>query len=253
MGRKCSHCGNIGHNSRTCITHNNQKITLVGGLKLFGVQLHISSSSSSIAMKKSSSMDCFPASSSTPSSSSSSTTSLQLLSTDENSAKIAPNGYLSEGLVRRTQERKKGVPWSEEEHRIFLVGLEKLGKGDWRGISRNFVTTRTPTQVASHAQKYFLRQISLQKNKRRPSLFDESQKTNGCSVMDFHSHEEQASKASQPSMPVWLHGSIFESQTTVQNQAPDLELKLAAPRPLNQQSKSPSRGAGLFAGPISVV
>ena len=55
---------------------------------------------------------------------------------------------------------------------MFLYGLEKLGKGDWRGISRNFVTTRTPTQVASHAQKYFLRQSSLNKRKRRFSLFD---------------------------------------------------------------------------------
>jgi SHAQKYF class myb-like DNA-binding protein len=49
------------------------------------------------------------------------------------------------------------VPWTEEEHNMFLRGLEKLGKGNWRGISRDFVTTRTPTQVASHAQKHFLR------------------------------------------------------------------------------------------------
>lgn len=66
-----------------------------------------------------------------------------------------------------------GVPWSEEEHRSFLAGLEELGKGDWRGISRKFVITRTPTQVASHAQKYFLRQSSsLDGRKRRTSLFD---------------------------------------------------------------------------------
>ncbi|KAH7352456.1 hypothetical protein KP509_19G046100 [Ceratopteris richardii] len=65
-----------------------------------------------------------------------------------------------------------GVPWTEDEHRMFLVGLQKLGKGDWRGIAWNFVPSRTPTQVASHAQKYFLRQNNLNKRKRRSSLFD---------------------------------------------------------------------------------
>lgn len=87
-------------------------------------------------------------------------------------------GYLSDGGLpqssrrREGHERKRGVPWTEDEHRTFLAGLEKLGKGDWRGISRNFVMTRTPTQVASHAQKYFLRQNNLNKKKRRSSLFD---------------------------------------------------------------------------------
>ncbi|GMG98319.1 hypothetical protein Nepgr_000159 [Nepenthes gracilis] len=70
------------------------------------------------------------------------------------------------------QERKKGVPWTEEEHKLFLMGLKKYGKGDWRNISRNFVVTRTPTQVASHAQKYFIRQLSTGKDKRRASIHD---------------------------------------------------------------------------------
>eukprot|EP00192_Tetraselmis_astigmatica_P014203 CAMPEP_0117665120 /NCGR_PEP_ID=MMETSP0804-20121206/9628_1 /TAXON_ID=1074897 /ORGANISM="Tetraselmis astigmatica, Strain CCMP880" /LENGTH=307 /DNA_ID=CAMNT_0005472487 /DNA_START=283 /DNA_END=1206 /DNA_ORIENTATION=+ len=68
--------------------------------------------------------------------------------------------------------RKKGVAWTEEEHKLFLLGLRKLGKGDWRGISWRFVRTRTPTQVASHAQKYFLRQSANNKRKKRSSLFD---------------------------------------------------------------------------------
>lgn len=65
-----------------------------------------------------------------------------------------------------------GTPWTEEEHKMFLIGLQKLGKGDWRGIARNYVISRTPTQVASHAQKYFLRQSNVSRRKRRSSLFD---------------------------------------------------------------------------------
>lgn len=42
----------------------------------------------------------------------------------------------------------------------------------WRSISRQFVLTRTPTQVASHAQKYFLRLSSGRREKRRASIHD---------------------------------------------------------------------------------
>ncbi|XP_059626516.1 transcription factor DIVARICATA [Cornus florida] len=83
-----------------------------------------------------------------------------------------PGGKRSSSARPSEQERKKGVPWTEEEHKLFLLGLKKYGKGDWRNISRNFVTSRTPTQVASHAQKYFIRQLSGGKDKRRASIHD---------------------------------------------------------------------------------
>ncbi|XP_021733723.1 transcription factor MYB1R1-like [Chenopodium quinoa] len=85
-------------------------------------------------------------------------------------AAVVNNASAVGGGVSR--ERKRGVPWTEDEHKLFLLGLNKVGKGDWRGISRNFVKTRTPTQVASHAQKYFLRRNNLNRRRRRSSLFD---------------------------------------------------------------------------------
>ncbi|KAL9166832.1 hypothetical protein ABFS82_05G056600 [Erythranthe guttata] len=80
---------------------------------------------------------------------------------------------------RSDQERRKGIAWTEDEHRLFLLGLDKYGKGDWRSISRNFVVTRTPTQVASHAQKYFIRLNSMNKDRRRSSIHDITSVTGG--------------------------------------------------------------------------
>ncbi|XP_010047591.2 transcription factor KUA1 isoform X2 [Eucalyptus grandis] len=296
MGRKCSRCGNIGHNSRTCTTFMGAASAC--GLKLFGVQLDLSSSSPpsssassgsahpySLVIKKSLSMDRLSSSSASSSSPSSSLSSPRVLA-DEHCNKTSL-GYLSDGLAARSQEKRKGVPWTEEEHRTFLMGLEKMGKGDWRGISRNYVTTRTPTQVASHAQKFFLRQASLNKKKRRSSLFDMMGR---CSTFreqserprlirtksslryevvpllamstfkpgDEESDREPHDSISRPpslcdlANPLELKPSPVNpiKNPSLSHAAPDLELTLAAPMPLDQNETSPS---SLFIGSISVT
>ncbi|KAL6974527.1 hypothetical protein U1Q18_028879 [Sarracenia purpurea var. burkii] len=274
MGRKCSHCGNTGHNSRTCATYIGTATIAGSGLRLFGVQLGLSSSFS-IALKKSFSMDCLPSSLASPPSPSSSLSSPRV-SIDENSGKTSL-GYLSDGLPGPHQ-RKKGVPWTEEEHRTFLAGLEKLGKGDWRGISRNFVTTRTPTQVASHAQKFFLRQTSLNNKNRRSSLFDmvasskiadQNVKSSDsmpsepafpakCLSMTSSSGQETDQYSQSAShLPRCLFGSLnsqLESSPAAKhissNLVPDLELTLAVPRPTNQTESSSNP---LLIRPIGVI
>jgi SHAQKYF class myb-like DNA-binding protein len=61
--------------------------------------------------------------------------------------------YLLEQPQRPVQIRKN-VPWTTEEHRMFLLGLEQYGKGDWRNISKFFVKSRTPTQVAVRSSSF---------------------------------------------------------------------------------------------------
>ncbi|TYJ41343.1 hypothetical protein E1A91_A03G014500v1 [Gossypium mustelinum] len=156
MTRRCSHCSHNGHNSRTCPNR---------GVKLFGVRL------TEGLIRKSASMGNL--------SQYSGLNSGMHNGNGSGEPGYGPDhadGYASEDFVpgssSSNRERKRGVPWTEEEHRMFLLGLQKLGKGDWRGISRNYVISRTPTQVASHAQKYFIRQSNVSRRKRRSSLFD---------------------------------------------------------------------------------
>ncbi|GAB2297263.1 hypothetical protein Dimus_031373 [Dionaea muscipula] len=58
---------------------------------------------------------------------------------------------------------RKWERWTDDDHRLFLIGLEIHEKGQWKNISKEIFSGRkTEAQITSHAQKYFLRQAELQ-------------------------------------------------------------------------------------------
>ena len=65
---------------------------------------------------------------------------------------------------QRPVEEKTGR-WSEEEHKLFLEGLQQHGKS-WKVISQ-MVSTRSVVQVRTHAQKFF-QKLERKNNKTKP-------------------------------------------------------------------------------------
>nr|XP_009802911.1 PREDICTED: myb-like protein J [Nicotiana sylvestris] len=97
---------------------------------------------------------------------------------------------------RNNNNSNKGTRWSEDEHTAFLIGLEKLGRGNWAGIAKEFVPSRTHTQVASHAQKYFER-LEAEKDNKRAVI-----KRQKFSVFDINLAEESCRSSSPTNQPV---------------------------------------------------
>ncbi|EOA14479.1 hypothetical protein CARUB_v10027693mg [Capsella rubella] len=137
-----------------------------------------------------------------------------------------PNHRKKHGKSKAKQQRKKGIPWTSDEHRQFLLGLEKFGKGDWRSISRHCVLTRTTMQVASHAQKYYKRLNSKNKHRNRKSIHDVtlaedkyiSPKQRAITWQKFAStsNNQPIPTASQPALGLPIHGqpNIWSTQAT---------------------------------------
>ncbi|GJN21148.1 hypothetical protein PR202_gb08599 [Eleusine coracana subsp. coracana] len=99
----------------------------------------------------------------------------------------AAEGEASERVGKKRKksggDRKKPEKWTEEEHNLFLEGLEKYGKGKWKAMSTEYLTTKTASQIASHHQKHRIRQELRERNAcKRASIHDITTPTSAASA-----------------------------------------------------------------------
>lgn len=149
---------------------------------------------------------------------------------------------LSKPKVPPKRQYKHG--WSKDEHFLFLGGLEQHGRGSWKQIA-SVVKTRTPTQVQSHAQKYFQRQKQCDKNKRsihdlslehpemqeiakkfktahpRPPIPNLSLGDNLPTVGDHASFKAQGMHISSPSLGLNHHAALINSGAVIGRTLPN--------------------------------
>ena len=79
------------------------------------------------------------------------------------------------------EDGKSGGRWTAEEHENFLIGLSKYGR-EWKKI-QSLISTRTPAQIRSHAQKHFLKMNKEEERNASSSINSHKRKQDMINVL----------------------------------------------------------------------
>jgi SHAQKYF class myb-like DNA-binding protein len=91
----------------------------------------------------------------------------------QNAWEMVHANFFVPGRLPGSDDRKPRKGWTKNEHVRFLLGVKMHGRGNWKLISK-LLNGKSPKQVQSHAQKYFLRQEKVNKNKRSIHDFNDA-------------------------------------------------------------------------------
>ncbi|KAL6062571.1 Myb-like protein I [Balamuthia mandrillaris] len=148
---------------------------------------------------------------------------------------------------RSNNKKAQSRYWTPEEHQRFLEGVEKYGPKDVKAIAAH-VGTRNPTQVRTHAQKYYLR-IERERKRR-----EERENGGKCEINsddendvkeeeDDDEEEGEGSSGNRTELTDGQEGSTeMTSDMTASDNAADPKKSEKSKRPRTKSSKKQNIG-----------
>lgn len=157
----------------------------------------------------------------------------------------------------RRQNSYRVGRWDDQEHKIFLQGLNTHGK-NWKKIAE-LVKTRSPVQTRTHAQKYFLKNAKKAEETstdNKPIAEPESQKKNAqrkakrpLPVVEEACYQAKRVKA-DPLEKITIKESFDSIFENIQDPLTDFLDDVSTPRTVNPFNKIPPTFEGLKTKPL---